>query len=174
MTSDPLVKWLSDAMPIIMFNDSDFVDVHDGEYVDEDVIRFQTIADVKEEGYARYILNMDCYPDIFHNMEDHEDHENWCGIMDLELNIDFRFNGQTNVFEIANSDGTASIFFKLITKALMRSKTDNVGNDLDERAVENIADEISYYMYDMFEDLVGEMMGLIEEKDKDTFTWNAL
>jgi hypothetical protein len=46
--NDPLVKWLSDALPIIMSNDRCFVDRHNEETIDANGIRFRTITDVKK------------------------------------------------------------------------------------------------------------------------------
>jgi hypothetical protein len=50
--NDPLVKWLSDAFPIIMANDHDFVDPHNEETIDANGIRFRTITDVKTEQWS--------------------------------------------------------------------------------------------------------------------------
>ena len=50
--NDPLVKWLSDALPIIMGNDRDFVDPHNEETIDVNGIRFRTITDVKKEQWS--------------------------------------------------------------------------------------------------------------------------
>jgi len=47
--NDPLVKWLSDALPIIMSNDHEFVDTHENETIDANGIRFRTINDVKKD-----------------------------------------------------------------------------------------------------------------------------
>jgi hypothetical protein len=54
--NDPLVKWLSDALPIIMSNDREFVDTHEDETIDANGIRFpangirlRTINDVKKD-----------------------------------------------------------------------------------------------------------------------------
>jgi hypothetical protein len=47
--NDPLVKWLSDALPIIMSNDREFVDTHENETIDANGIRFRTINDVKKD-----------------------------------------------------------------------------------------------------------------------------
>ena len=38
--NDPLVKWLSDALPTIMSNDREFVDTHENETIDANGIRF--------------------------------------------------------------------------------------------------------------------------------------
>ena len=58
-------------------------------------------------------------------------------------------------------------------KALVRSKRDPVGNELEEDMVECIADEIADVMYrNLFSDLVGEMTSIIEEQDKDAFNWD--
>eukprot|EP00978_Attheya_sp_CCMP212_P012737 scaffold31872_cov76-Attheya_sp.AAC.2 len=62
------------------------------------------------------------------------------GNMNKELDIDFRFDGPTDSFEEGNTVatglgtglGTAYIFEVLIKKALLRSKRDNVGNELEE------------------------------------------
>eukprot|EP00978_Attheya_sp_CCMP212_P033778 scaffold138117_cov65-Attheya_sp.AAC.3 len=48
---------------------------------------------------------------------------------------------------VGNGLGTAYIFEVLITKALLRSKHDNVGNELEEGAVEYVADEISDFLH---------------------------
>eukprot|EP00978_Attheya_sp_CCMP212_P049222 scaffold633814_cov134-Attheya_sp.AAC.1 len=50
--NDPLVKWLSDAFPIIMANDRGFVDPHNEETIDANGIRFRTITDVKTEQWS--------------------------------------------------------------------------------------------------------------------------
>jgi len=55
--NDPLVKWLSDALPTIMSNDREFVDTHEDERtIDANGIRFpaygvrlRTINDVKKD-----------------------------------------------------------------------------------------------------------------------------
>lgn len=47
--NDPLVKWLSDALPIIMSNDREFVDTHENETIDANGIRSRTINDVKKD-----------------------------------------------------------------------------------------------------------------------------
>ena len=47
--NDPLVKWLSDALPIIMSNDREFVDTHEDETIDANGIRSRTINDVKKD-----------------------------------------------------------------------------------------------------------------------------
>lgn len=47
--NDPLVKWLSDALPIIMSNDPEFVDTHENETIDANGIRSRTINDVKKD-----------------------------------------------------------------------------------------------------------------------------
>eukprot|EP00978_Attheya_sp_CCMP212_P005584 scaffold12530_cov37-Attheya_sp.AAC.1 len=99
--------------------------------------------------------------------------------MDNDLDIDFRFDGPTASFEIGNSVGTGvdtdaySIFVVLIMKALLRSKRDPVGNELEEGAIEYVADEISKDMYEnSFLDLLYEMMSIIDEQDKNVFNWD--
>ena len=48
--NDPLVKWLSDALPTIMSNDHEFVDDnHEIETIDANGIRSRTINDVKKD-----------------------------------------------------------------------------------------------------------------------------
>ena len=49
--NDPLVKWISDALPIIMSNDNDVV-LNDEDNVDTNGIRCRTIADVKQEYWS--------------------------------------------------------------------------------------------------------------------------
>jgi hypothetical protein len=116
---------------------------------------------------------------IFDDFKDHIDFENLSGNMDNELDIDFRFDGPTDSFEIGNTVGTglgtctASIFEVLITKALLRSKRDPIGNELEEGVVEYIADEISEYMYkNNFKEMLHEMISVIEEQDRDVFNWD--
>ena len=114
---------------------------------------------------------------IFDEFEDHIDFEFLSGNMNNELDIDFQFDGPKDSFRtgriVGTVLGTAYIFEVLIAKALMRSKRDNVGNELEEDAVESIADEISEYMYENnFRELVDEMMSIIDEQDKDVFNWD--
>ena len=115
---------------------------------------------------------------VFDNMEDHVDNDNWTGNMDFELDIDYRFTGRTDYFEIANKDGTGSIFYELVKKALMRSKRDHIGNELPEIAVDYLADEIADDMYNnTFQDMINQLMGVIEEaiedQDKDIFNYDT-
>jgi hypothetical protein len=49
--NDPLVKWISDALPIIMSNDNEVV-LNDEDNVDTNGIRCRTIADVKQEYWS--------------------------------------------------------------------------------------------------------------------------
>eukprot|EP00978_Attheya_sp_CCMP212_P004526 scaffold9861_cov37-Attheya_sp.AAC.2 len=183
--NDPLVKWLSDAFPIIMSHDHEFVDPHNEETIDVNGIRFRTITDVKKEqwiSYAYHVLGVEDRNkirkySIFDDFEDHIDYRTLSGNMNNELDIDFRLDGPTDSFEIGNTVGTglgtAYIFEVLITKALMRSKRDHVGNELEEGVVEYIGDEISEYMYEnSFKELLYEMMSIIEEQDKDVFNWD--
>jgi hypothetical protein len=107
---------------------------------------------------------------VFDEFKDHSDLQNLRGNMDNDLDIDFRFDGPTASFDIGTC--TASIFEVLITQALLRSKCDPVGNELEEGAVEYVADEISNDMYDQFLELVDEMMSIIDEQDKDVFNWD--
>jgi hypothetical protein len=111
-------------------------------------------------------------------MEDHVDNDNWTGNMDFELDIDYRFTGRTDSFEITNTDGTDFIFYELVKKALMRSKRDHIGNELPEIAVDSLADEIAEDMYNnTFQDMLHEMMGVIEgaieDQDKDIFNYDT-
>jgi hypothetical protein len=134
--------------------------------------------------YAYYVLGVEDRnkirkDSIFDEFEGHIDFQNLRGNMDNELDIDFRFDGPTASFEIGNTVGTgvgtctASIFERLITKALLRSKRDPVGNELEEGAVEYVADEISEYMWaNHFRDLVEEMISIIDEQDKHVFNWD--
>jgi hypothetical protein len=132
--------------------------------------------------YAYYVLGVEDRnkirkDSIFDEFEDHIDFEYLRGNMNNELDIDFRFDRPTDSFETGRTVGTvlgtAYIFEVLIAKALMRSKRDNVGNELEEDAVESIADEISEYMYENnFRELVDEMMSIIDEQDKDVFNWD--
>eukprot|EP00978_Attheya_sp_CCMP212_P021884 scaffold64342_cov48-Attheya_sp.AAC.2 len=184
--NDPLVKWLSDVFPIIISNDHEFVDPHNEETIDGNGINFQTITDVKKEqwnSYAYHVLGIEDRNrirkySIFDDFEDHIDYENLSGNMNNELDIDFRFDGPTDSFEIKSTVGTvlgtaSYIFEVLIMKELMRSKRDYVGNELKEGAVEYIADEIAEDMYkNMFKELLHEMMSIIEEQDKDAFNWD--
>eukprot|EP00978_Attheya_sp_CCMP212_P004071 scaffold8795_cov87-Attheya_sp.AAC.1 len=79
-------------------------------------------------------------------MEDHVDNDNWT----------------------TNKDGTGSIFYELVKKALMRSKRDHMGNELPEIAVDYLADEIADDMYNnTFQDTLYQMMGVIEEAIED-------
>eukprot|EP00978_Attheya_sp_CCMP212_P006629 scaffold15388_cov64-Attheya_sp.AAC.1 len=152
---DPLVKWLSDAMPIIISNDNNFEDSNSEDAVDAKGICFRTLSDVKQKiwkSYANYLLDVNDIDgsrngrSVFDIMKDHIDSHNWKGTMDHELDIDFRFHDQTDSFEIANTDGTDSILHKLITKALLRSKRDNEGNALDDHVVEyTMAIDVSEY-----------------------------
>ena len=48
LLNDPRVKWLSDALPIIMSNDPEFEDAHEN-HRSENGIRFRTINDVKKD-----------------------------------------------------------------------------------------------------------------------------
>eukprot|EP00978_Attheya_sp_CCMP212_P010594 scaffold25757_cov56-Attheya_sp.AAC.1 len=138
--NDPLVKWLSYALPIIMSTEHEFVDPHNEDTIDENGIRFQTIADVKKKSNGSNTLSCPTH--------------SYKGIG-------------------ASTDGTGSIFCDLVMKAFMRSKRDHIGNELEEDAVEYIADEISDDMYNnTFGDFLGEMMGLIKEQDRDTFNWD--
>eukprot|EP00978_Attheya_sp_CCMP212_P033597 scaffold136462_cov75-Attheya_sp.AAC.1 len=135
-----------------MSNDRDFVDPHNEETIDANGSRFQTITDVKTEqwnSYAYHVLGVEDSNkirkySIFDDFEDHIDFETLSGNMNNELDIDFRFDGPTDSFETGNTVGTglgtAYIFELLITKALLRSKHDNVGNELEEGAVEYLAD----------------------------------
>jgi hypothetical protein len=50
---DPLVKWISDALPIIMSNDHEFV-LNDEDIVDANGIRCRTISDVKQEFWSEW------------------------------------------------------------------------------------------------------------------------
>jgi hypothetical protein len=115
---------------------------------------------------------------IFDDFEDHIDFENLSGNMDNEFDIDFRFDGPTDSFEIGNTVGTvlgtaAFIFEVLITTVLLRSKRDPVRNELEKGAVEYIADEISEYMYkNNFKEMLHEMISVIEEQDRDVFNWD--
>ena len=110
---------------------------------------------------------------IFDEFKDDCDLENLRGNMDNDLDIDFRFDGPTASFELIGNEGTGYIFQVLIVKALVRSKRDPVGNVLEEDVVECIADEIADDMHrNVFSDLVGEMMSIIEEQDKDAFNWD--
>eukprot|EP00978_Attheya_sp_CCMP212_P041891 scaffold246333_cov51-Attheya_sp.AAC.1 len=85
--------------------------------------------------------------------------DNWTGNMDFELDIDYRFTGRTDSFEIANKDGTGCIFYELVKKALMRSKRDHIGNELPEIAVDYLADEIADDMYNnTFQDMLYQMI----------------
>eukprot|EP00978_Attheya_sp_CCMP212_P017681 scaffold47365_cov68-Attheya_sp.AAC.5 len=178
--NDPLVKWLSDAFPIIISNDHEFVDPHKKETIDGNGIRFRTLTDVKKEqwnSYAYHVLGIEDRNrirkyNIFDDFEDHIDYEYLCGNMNNELDIDFRFDRPPDSFEIKSTVGTvlgtAYIFEVLLTKALMRSKCDHVGNELKEGAIEYIADEISEDMCkNTFKELLHEMMSIIEEQDKD-------
>ncbi len=111
-------------------------------------------------------------------MEDHVDNDNWTGNMDFELDIDYRFTGRTDSFEIANKDGTGSIFHELVKKALMRSKRDHIGNELPEIAVDYLADEIADDMYNnTFKDVIYQLMAVIEEaiedQDKDIYNYDT-
>eukprot|EP00978_Attheya_sp_CCMP212_P009672 scaffold23014_cov66-Attheya_sp.AAC.2 len=176
--NDPLVKWLSDAFPIIMSNDCDFVDPHNEETIDANGICFRTITDVKTEQWSVEDRNNIRKYSIFDDFEDHIDFETLSGNMNNELDIDFRFDGPTNAFETGNTVGTglgtAYIFEVHIKKALLRSKRDNVGNELKEGAVEYIADAISEYMYENnFKELLDEMStSIIDKQDKDVFNWD--
>eukprot|EP00978_Attheya_sp_CCMP212_P027869 scaffold94521_cov79-Attheya_sp.AAC.1 len=183
--NDPLVKWISDAFLIIMSNDHDFVDPHNEETIDANDIRFRTITDVKIEQWNSYAYHVLGIQDrnkirkysIFDGFEDHIDFETLSENMNNELDIDFRFDGPTDSFESGNTVGTglgtAYIFEVLIKKALIRSKCDNVGNELEEGAVEYIADEISEYMYkNNFKELLDEMISIIDEQDEDIFNWD--
>jgi hypothetical protein len=114
---------------------------------------------------------------IFDEFEDHIDFEFLSGNMNNELDIDFQFDGPKDSFRTGRTVGTvlgtAYIFEVLIAKALMRSKRDNVGNELEEDAVEFIADEISEYMYENnFRELVHEMISIIDQQDKHVFNWD--
>ncbi len=110
---------------------------------------------------------------IFDDFEDHIDFQNLKGNMDNDLDIDFRFDGPTASFETGVDTDAYSIFVVLITKALLRSKRDPVGNELEEDAVEFIADEISEYMYkNNFKEMLHEMISVIEEQDRDVFNWD--
>ena len=110
---------------------------------------------------------------IFDDFEDHIDFQNLKGSMDNDLDIDFRFDGPTASFETGVDTDAYSIFVVLITKALLRSKRDPVGNELEEGAVEYVADEISEDMSEnRFLDLLYEMMSIIDEQDKIVFNWD--
>jgi hypothetical protein len=47
------VKWISDALPIIMSNDHEFV-LNDEDIVDANGIRCRTISDVKQEFWSEW------------------------------------------------------------------------------------------------------------------------
>eukprot|EP00978_Attheya_sp_CCMP212_P044517 scaffold312977_cov36-Attheya_sp.AAC.1 len=177
--NDPLVKWISDhALPIIMSNDHEFV-LNDKDNIDANGIRCRTISDVKQEYWkstASYILciNEGNGHSVFDNMEDHVNNDIWTGNMDFELDIDYRFTGQTDSFEIASKDGTGCIFYELVKKALMRSKRDHIGNELPEIAVDYLADEIADDMYNnTFQDMLYQMMGVIEEAIEDQMNYDT-
>eukprot|EP00978_Attheya_sp_CCMP212_P023566 scaffold72535_cov31-Attheya_sp.AAC.1 len=132
--NDPLVKWLSDAFPIIMSNDRDFVDPHNEETIDANGIRFRTITDVKTEQWnsnAYHVLGVEDRNkirkySIFDDFEDHIDFKTLSGNMNKELDIDFRFDGATYSFETGNTVGTglgtAYIFEVLIKKAFTQDE----------------------------------------------------
>ena len=132
------------------------------------------------ETYAYYVLGVSRTDrskikkkSIFDEFKDHRDLENLLGNMDNDLDIDFTFEGPTVFFEIRENAGTGYIFQVLIMKALVRSKLDPVGNELEEDAFEFVADEIADDMYrNIFQDLVGEMTSIIEKQDKDAFNWD--
>ena len=130
--------------------------------------------------YAYYVLSVSREDtseikkkSIFDEFKDDPELKNLRGNMDNDLDIDFRFDGPAASFEIIGNEGTGYIFQVLIMKALVRSKRDPVGNELEEDVVECIADEIADDMYrNVFSDLVGEMTSIIEEQDKDAFNWD--